>query len=563
MLTIKNWAAACRIFLLGALVLSGCTPKGPRSLLAGKEAIEEGQFAEAVEELQVATTLMKTNAGAWNYLGIAYQHSGMVTNAEEAYSKALSLDRNLAEAHYNLGTLRMEAGRFDAARTSLIAYTALRANAAEGWLRLGTAQFRLRDLTGAEKSFETVLRLDDENAEALNALGVLQLHRRNPRQAAVLFNRALDAQTNYGPALLNLAIVNQTHLNNPSIALQKYREYLSLPDRPGTWSDVNATAAALARELNPSRETGVSSNTVANTLVVPSSRPLTNPVPLASRTNPPAARSTPVMRSDSTNGATPGRTPAAQSTNSATTAVRSSATSNVPTPTVSAAARTTATNAATPPGTNRSPLLRRMNPANLFRGAESSNPASRSSVATESKPDSVAAASNAPRYKYRNPSKPPSGDEAAAERSFTQGARAQQENRLTTALNFYREATEKNPAYFEAHYNLAVAATKAGNLSQALTAYESALAIRPDSLDARYNFGVALKQSGYVVDSIREMENLLSRYPRESRAHVFLGNLYAQQLRQNDRAREYYIKALDLDPHHPQAPAIRYWLSSQ
>jgi superkiller protein 3 len=119
-----------------------------------------------------------------------------------------------------------------------------------------------------------------------------------------------------------------------------------------------------------------------------------------------------------------------------------------------------------------------------------------------------------------------------------------------------------DPAFFQAYYNLALAAAANGNLSQALTAYETALAIRPDSLDARYNFAVMLKQANYILDAEKQLENLLADHPNEARAHIALANIFARQLRQPAKAREHYTKALELDPGSPQAPAIRYWLSS-
>ena len=45
------------------------------------------------------------------------------------------------------------------------------------------------------------------------------------------FNTALKQQPGYAPAILNLA-VTEIYLNNPSLALQKYQEYLALEPRP-------------------------------------------------------------------------------------------------------------------------------------------------------------------------------------------------------------------------------------------------------------------------------------------------------------------------------------------
>jgi len=73
----------------------------------------------------------------------------------------------------------------------------------------------------------------------------------------------------------------------------------------------------------------------------------------------------------------------------------------------------------------------------------------------------------------------------------------------------YRKATQLDPTYYDAYYNLGLAAAEAGNLQSALLAYEHALALRPDSLDARYNFALVLKQANYFRDSANELEKLV------------------------------------------------------
>jgi tetratricopeptide (TPR) repeat protein len=109
---------------------------------------------------------------------------------------------------------------------------------------------------------------------------------------------------------------------------------------------------------------------------------------------------------------------------------------------------------------------------------------------------------------------------------------------------------------------LGLAATQAGNFPAALTAYESALAVQPRSLDARYNFALVLKQANYIADAVNELERVVVTYPNETRAHLALGNLYAQQLQQPAKARQHYSKVLEVEPRHPQARDIRYWLAA-
>src|SRR5260370_7242031 len=113
-------------------------------------------------------------------------------------------------------------------------------------------------------------------------------------------------------------------------------------------------------------------------------------------------------------------------------------------------------------------------------------------------------------------------------------------------------ATTIDPAYYEAYYNLGLAAAAAVESSTSLAAYENALAIRPESLDARYNFALVLKQANYPLDSVHELEKLLNSYPNETRAHLALGNLYAQFLHHPANARHHYFKLIKTNPKHPQ-----------
>ena len=135
-------------------------------------------------QLKTATTLLATNAAAWNYYGVALQCAGQPADAARAYQNALKFDRDLVEAHYNLGCLWLEQNKPDAARTEFTAYTLRRGNAPEGWLKLGAAQLKLHDLLAAERSFSTAYSLNTNNAEALNGLGLARVaggRRRTPR----------------------------------------------------------------------------------------------------------------------------------------------------------------------------------------------------------------------------------------------------------------------------------------------------------------------------------------------------------------------------------------------
>ena len=131
-------------------------PAGPRALLNGKRLLEEGKSAEAVEELKRATSLLSTNAQAWNYLGLAYHHAGDAPDAIAAYQRALKLNNDLVIVHYNLGCLLLEQNRpetLEDAVNELTAFTLHQRNSADGWLKLGTAQLRLGQLAPPTRVF--------------------------------------------------------------------------------------------------------------------------------------------------------------------------------------------------------------------------------------------------------------------------------------------------------------------------------------------------------------------------------------------------------------------------
>jgi Flp pilus assembly protein TadD len=71
---------------------------------------------------------------------------------------------------------------------------------------------------------------------------------------------------------------------------------------------------------------------------------------------------------------------------------------------------------------------------------------------------------------------------------------------------------------------------------------------------------LALKSAGYPVDAANELLAVLKRDPGDTRSLLTLGNLYAQQFGDKKRAREAYLHLLELDPGHPQASAIHFWL---
>jgi tetratricopeptide (TPR) repeat protein len=565
MLTIKFQTVAFHFLLMAAVIGGmGCGSRGAGALFKGKRLLEQGKYDPALEAIASASMSMgQTNAQALNYLGLASHYSGRLTDAVRAYQRALLLDPDLSEARYNLGCLWAEQNKVDSAKAEFTAFTLRRPGAAEGWLKLGNLQLRLNESSAAEKSFSEALRLSARSAEGLTGLGLARLQRGHPAEAARFFNQALTVQPDYGPALLDLAIVAHQHLKDPAVALEKYRNYLALKPAPENSDAVRTLLRQLGEEQKaiaaspPARDLGPITNTVSAH---------SNPPPVGqNQTTSRLALATPTgssvsLRSSSATDlakpvppATPGPT-----SNLPRPTPASSSPAPAPVEVVRLADEPVFKAAQDPSPVSSAPTEAGSSSASRASGRA---PAGAKTLEAAADPEVQAVLQNTPRYVYRSPTKLASGNRAEAERSLAQGVQAHRAQHLPEAIQAYRRAAGMDPSFFDAQYNLGLAAAEAGNASLALTAYESALAIRPASLDARYNFALLLKQGGFLIDSVNELERILKAYPNDSRSHLALGNLYAQQLRQPAKARAHYLKVLENDPRNPQAGPIRYWLT--
>jgi tetratricopeptide (TPR) repeat protein len=560
---------------------------------------------------------MPTNALAFNYLGLAYHQTGRLPEAEKAYQRALGLNHDLPEVHFSLGCLYLEQNRIDAAKSELTTFTLRRSNSLEGWLRLGTAHLRAvgsgpayarsAELSAAERSFGEALRLNPADPEALNGIGLARLQRNRVSEALQSFTKALEAQPNFAPALLNLAVVHHQQLNDKGAALRHYQHYLSLKPAPNNAPAVEALVAQIQRELappTPARPTPLVQSPPTNMLAA---APQPTPILKTNQPEPPKVQS--VARTAPTNpprtaaqpkAEPPSETPKKVASAPARTTPNPPPATNTPPqvvrvaeepaireaqddpskPTVAPPTASPLVTTAAVSGLPKQPkqpkrsILQKINPAKLFSGGSKApasptagSPTTDGAAATRDPNPQITGTADTPlprglpRYAYKAPKKPSPGNRTEAERWFAQGVQEQQSQRVADSIRTYRRATQLDPAYYEAYYNLGLAASENRDFTQALTAYEYALSLRPQSRDARYFFATTLKQAGYPLDAMAEFEKLVASFPNDVRTHLALGNLYAQQLNQPNKARMHYLKVLEIDPNHPQAPTIGYWLS--
>jgi tetratricopeptide (TPR) repeat protein len=598
MLTIKNWVRSkSALFLAATLLLAACAPPGPRALLQGQRLLEQGKSTEAIEKFKTATVLLATNAPsaeaaqAWNYLGVAYHQAGQAAAAEHAYLRAQALDKDLTEAHFNLGCLWLEQNRYDGARAEFTSYTLRRSNDAEGFVKLGTAelhasetgtvQARTKVLNAAENSFKVALQRNPQSAEALNGLGLVRLYHNQPGEAVQFFSSALKQQPAFAPALLNLAIVAQQYLNQPQVAIEKYRAYLALKPVPANAEAVRQVLRQLEPATTPpARPAATPTTTPAPRTPAPNGTrgtapTRTEPAPTVPKTSAPGVPPKPAAVAAATPAALGSATPKVEAVKLAADppikpaqdGATGAEASQTPAPDAQKGSATTASSATEPTTPKRSLFQRLFGHAETSAAQPAALPAVTNTLST-SNPNRMVSEADLPelpvpagsRYTYRSSGRPLEGNRPEAQRALAQGVQAQGAGKRLEAIKAYRTATQLDPGFFDAYYNLGAVAAEAGELRTALAASENALALKPESRDARYNFALALTKANYFTDAANELEKLLAYSPNEVRAHLAVANLYAQQLRQPAKARPHYQRVLDLDPRHKQADNIRYWL---
>ncbi len=573
-------------FLALAVLLAGCTPAGPRALLKGKKYLDQGDIAGAVVQLKRATTLLATNANAWNYYGVALQRAGQWDEAAAAYQTALKLDRDLVEAHFNSGSLALEQNQPDVAKTEFTAYTLRRPNDAAGWLKLGSAQLKSDEILPAERSFSTVLALKPKDAEAYNGLGLASIQLGKFHDAAKFFSAAVQSRADFAPARLNLATVSQQYLHDNKAALENYEAYLALKPRPASYDDVKTIVASLEKS-----EPVVSMPAPA---VAVEPAPVAEPKPkisnvttqhLAGGSRPEPVESSPahvLQRPAGIANSGPAQlvTPVPMQTVQVQPApqIVTSPQSNPPNPAVAnGTAEPEPLEVPMPAEPEKPGLWHRLFHSNNPPGASQQKylgadltpiPAATgpkpATKPAEEKPAEVKPVpiTSFARYHYTSPRQPVAGDRRTAGGAFTKARLAEQDENWTAAGQWYQQAAETDPSWFEAQYNSAVIAHRLRSYTLALPRYELALALQPDSVDARYNFALALKAADYAADAVNELKKILAAHPGEVRAHLALANLYAQVLHDTAQARRHYLKVLELQPDHPQAADIRFWLSA-
>lgn len=555
--------------LLLALVLAiccGCKPDAMRLVVRGQQLMSRGQYPDAANTLALAVTVAQTNAVAWHELGVAYLYCGRMTNAVQAFRKALVYDRDLWQSKLNLGMVYLALDRPELARSEFTSCVLQAPREASGWVGLGYTLLRLKDYIGAERSFLEALKLHTNNARALNGWALVQLHRGRTKEAQTGFQAAADADPRYDAAVLNLAVCTHTQVKDPVLALERYRAYLHAFSNSAEAPQVRALVQALEAQLRRSpmqvpsgagsgqHDLDRATNGLGHTMQL-QERTLADAAVLSARWD------LTLMVTNAVQAEVRGAASDAHAERSGQSAASGSA------PAVADAVRRAPVRVQSLQsevavgGAGAGPEPVQASPASKQEGAQQPG---RVALGSTDRPSTSQQGSGVtipgPQYKYGASISGVRGDRQVASALLKQGFEAFESGEMRRALDLYRRAVGADPGWFEAQYNLGLAAYELRDYGTALTAFEAASKINPTNTDAIYGFALVLRDAGYPSDAVVQLQRMLALDPSDVRAHLALGNLYALRLGDKAKARSHYTRVLELAPGHPRADAIKRWL---
>src|SRR6266849_2257453 len=103
----------------------------------GREAFQEGRYAEARRELEAAQRMRPEDADVLNLLGLVYFKTNSFPEAEVIYRRLIKENSSVFILHSNLGLILFKQGKLDESEHYLLRSIELRPNYAKSHLYLG------------------------------------------------------------------------------------------------------------------------------------------------------------------------------------------------------------------------------------------------------------------------------------------------------------------------------------------------------------------------------------------------------------------------------------------
>jgi tetratricopeptide (TPR) repeat protein len=137
-----------------------------------------------------------------------------------------------------------------------------------------------------------------------------------------------------------------------------------------------------------------------------------------------------------------------------------------------------------------------------------------------------------------------SAKEAQADEWLNKGNAAYQAKKYDEAITCYKKATELDPSFASAFYNLGVIYYAKGMTDAAISSYKQVLTIKPDYYAARNNLGIIYKKKGMIDEAMTEFKQILSKNFNFPYAHFNLAECYFTKGNMHSASEHYYKAGL-------------------
>lgn len=204
---------------------------GPRLRLA-RWAHREGDFKRAAQLAREALQFDGQSAEAYRLLSLLYAENRKNQLARLIASRGQKLAPGDAEFDFVLGRVAENENKVATAREFYERVLGKKPGHLQARRRLAALSLKNRDWKTAATQLEALLGAGESHPSLWVSLGVARKGQGKFPEAAQAYESALVADGDYGPALLNLGILQLRQLDNPEAAEARLTKYLELNAAP-------------------------------------------------------------------------------------------------------------------------------------------------------------------------------------------------------------------------------------------------------------------------------------------------------------------------------------------
>jgi tetratricopeptide (TPR) repeat protein len=162
------------------------------------------KLSEAIEAYNKALSIKPDIADVHNNIGNALKSLGRLEEAMEAYKKALSIEPEFVETHNNRGNVLREQSKLDEAIEAYNKAISIKPDFTDAYNNMGIALKQQGRLEEAIEAYNKALSIKPKYAEAYNNLGIALKLQGRVDEAIEAYNKALSIKANYAEAYNNI-----------------------------------------------------------------------------------------------------------------------------------------------------------------------------------------------------------------------------------------------------------------------------------------------------------------------------------------------------------------------